>query len=82
MSLDKVTSGEGTAQGQLAGKDSSTDDAGQTAGIVSRVCGVRASDTKDIKHGALGLEDGTTTKGSDLKRGHRDGDLKSSAKAV
>lgn len=82
VSPDEMARGQGTAERKLACENGCADDAGKTAGVVSRVGGVRASDTKDVEHGALRLEDGTTTKSSDLERGHRDGDLKSSIEAV
>lgn len=82
VSSDEMTGGQGTAERKLAGEDGCTDDAGETAGVVTGVGGVRASDTKDVKHGALGLEDGTTAESSDLERGHRDRDLESSIEAI
>jgi hypothetical protein len=82
VSPDKVTSSQSTAEREFSGKDRGTNNASQTAGVVTRVRGVRASDTKKVKHSALRLKDSTTTEGSDLKRGHRDRDLESSSQAA
>jgi len=82
VSSDKVTGGQSTAKRKLSSKNSGTDNASKTAGVVTLVSGVRAANTKHVKHGALRLEDCTTTKGSDLKRGHRDGDLESTFEAA
>lgn len=79
---NQVTGSQSTAERKFSSKDRGTDDAGQTAGVVTRVGGVRATDTKEIKHSALGLKDSTATEGSNLKRRHGNRDLESSAKAA
>jgi hypothetical protein len=82
VSPDKVTSGQSTAQRKLTSQDGGTNNTGQTTGVVSGVSRVRSPDAKKVKHGALGLENSTTTKSSDLKRGHRNRNLESSVEAV
>ncbi|KAI6760602.1 hypothetical protein HG530_009462 [Fusarium avenaceum] len=77
-----MTSGQSTAQRKLTSQDGGTNNTGQAAGVVSGVGRVRSPDAKKVKHGALGLEDSTTTKSSDLKRGHRNGNLERSSEAV
>jgi hypothetical protein len=62
-----MTRGQGTAERKLASEDGCTDDAGETAGIVTRVGGMRASDAEDVEHSALGLKDSATAKSSDFK---------------
>jgi hypothetical protein len=82
VSPDKVSGGQSTAQRKLTSQDGGTNNTGQAAGVVSGVSRVRSPDAKKVKHGALGFEDSTTTKGSDLKRGHRNGNLERSSEAV
>lgn len=78
---DEVAGGEGTAEGEFAGEDGGADDAGETAGVLAGVGGVGASDAEHIEHGALRLEDGAASEGTDFETGHRDGDLESTVEA-
>lgn len=75
MSPDEMSGGESSAQAELTSENRGSDDARQLASILTRGGGVRATDTKEIQHGALSLQDGTTTDGTDLDTGHGNCDL-------
>lgn len=79
VSLDQVAGSKGTAEGQFTSQDCRGNDAGKAAGVVARVGGVRSSDTEQLQHGALGVQDGATTESADFQRGHGDGDLERAA---
>lgn len=72
---DKVTSSESSTETELTSEYRSRDNTGQLAGILTRGGGVSATDTKQIQHRALGLEDGTTTNGTNFNGRHRHGNL-------
>ena len=82
MGLDQVAGGKGTAERQLAGQDTSSDNAGKTPGVLTRVGRMRTADAEHVEHGRLGLEDGATAKGTDFNGRHRDGDLEVSTEAI
>lgn len=71
----QVTSGQGRAQREFTSEGSRTDDTGETTGVVTGVSGVRATDTKEVEHSRLRLEDGAAAEGADFKRRHGDADL-------
>lgn len=81
VGLDEVAGGEGTAEREFTGEDGGADDAGEPASVLAGVGGVRTSDAEHIEHGALRLEDGAASQGTDFKTGHGDGDLKSTIEA-
>lgn len=81
VSPDQVASRQGTAKRQLTGQDTSSDNTGEAAGVLARARGVGATDTKHVKHGALGLKDSAAAEGTDFERGHGDRDLEGSAEA-
>jgi hypothetical protein len=76
VGFDKVTSGKSSTETELTSQDGSRDYTGQLAGVLTGGGRVSATNTKQIQHRALGLENGTTADSSDLYGGHRHGDLK------
>ena len=75
MRLDEMACRQGTTEGKLSSENGGTDDAGETAGVVAGVGGVRALDAEHVKHGTLGFEDGAAAEGTDFEGWHRYGDL-------
>lgn len=73
--LDQMPGREGAAQTELAGQYGSGNDTREALRILAWVRGVGAAHAEEVEHGALGLEDGTTTDGTDFDRRHGDGDL-------
>ena len=70
--FDEVTGSQRTAQRQFTGQDTSSDNAGQTTGVVTRIGGMSAAHSEEVEHGCLWLEDSTTTDGADFDTWHRD----------
>lgn len=66
VSLDQVAGSEGTAKRQFTRQDSRSNDAGKTAGVVSRVGGVRSSNTEQLQHRALRVQNGASTESADF----------------
>ena len=79
MAFDKMTGSESSTEGEFTGKNTSSDDAGEFAGVVTWVCWVRAADAKHIEHGGLGLENGSATNSTNFNGRHGDGDLEVAA---
>ena len=75
MRLDKMTSAKSAVERQLSSENTGTDDAGKLACVITRGLLVRAAYAKEVKHGGLGLKDGTAANSADLDGGHGDGDL-------
>jgi hypothetical protein len=78
--LDKVTSSKGCTERQFTGEDTSSNNTCKLASVVARVSRVGATDTEQIEHGRLRLEDCTTTNGTDFDTRHGDRDLKVTTK--
>lgn len=76
VSPDKMTSGQCGTQTQFSGQDGGTDDARKLTSVISRVGGVGATNTEEIQHGGLSLQDRTAADGADFNRRHGHGDLK------
>ena len=75
MCLDQMSSSECAAEAEFSGENTRCNDPSQLAGVVSRIGWVRALDTKEIEHGALGLKDRTATKGPYFYARHGHADL-------
>ena len=79
--LDEMASSKRTAQTELTGENSSSDDTSKLACVVTGAGRVGSPDAEQIKHGALGLKDSATAEGTDFEGGHGDRDLEGSAEA-
>lgn len=75
VSPDKVTGSKGTAEAELASQNTSGDDSSQLPSIIARICGVSPSNTKEIEHSALRLEDCPPSNCADFDARHRNADL-------
>ena len=81
VSTDKMAGSEGAAQRKLTSENGGRDDTSKTACVVARAGWVGATDAEQVKHGPLGLQDGSAAKRADLQRGHGDRDLKRASEA-
>lgn len=79
---DEMSGGKSAAQTELAGKDTGANDPGELAGVVTRVCWVRAPDAKHVEHRSLRLENSTTTDGTNFYTRHGNTDLEIAVVAV
>jgi hypothetical protein len=55
VGLDQVAGGKSSTQTELTSEDGSSDDTGQLAGVLTRGGRVRAANTEQVQHRALGL---------------------------
>ena len=75
VSADKVAGCQGGAETELTGKDGGGHDACETAGVVSWVGWVCTTDSEQVEHGSLSLEDGAAADGTDFYGWHGDADV-------
>jgi hypothetical protein len=80
MSLDQMASSKGCTKRQLTSKDTSSNDTCELTSIVTGVCRVCTTDAEQVEHGGLGLENCTTTNGTNFDTRHRDRDLEVTTK--
>lgn len=73
--LDKMASGKGTAKTDFTGKDASSHNPSEFPGIIAGIRWVGPSDAKEVKHRALGFQDGPASNRADFNRRHGDTDL-------
>lgn len=73
--LDKMPGSESTAERELTGQNSGSDNASQPPGVLSWAGGMRATDAEKVKHRTLGVEDGAAAKSADFDGRHGDGYL-------
>lgn len=72
---DKVAGGKGCAETEFTGEDGGGHDTGEASGVVTGAGWVSATDTEEVKHGSLSLEDGAAADSADFYRRHRDADV-------
>jgi hypothetical protein len=80
MGVDEMTGSQSTAQRQFPGENTSSNDASKFASIITRICWMRTSDAKQIKHGTLWLKNCTTSQGTHFDRWHGNTNLEVSTK--
>lgn len=67
---DKVTGSKSTAEAEFTGQNTSGDYSSQLASIVAGVRGMSPSNTKEIEHSALRLEDSPPSNCADFDTWH------------
>jgi hypothetical protein len=82
VGLDQMASSESCTKRQLTGEDTSSDNTCKLASVVTGVCRVGTTNTEQVEHGGLGLENCTTTNGTNFNTRHRDRDLKVTTKTI
>lgn len=70
-----MTSGECGTQAELTGENGGGNYTRKLAGVLTRGGRVRSTDSQEIQHGTLALENGTSANGADFDRGHGHSDL-------
>ena len=73
--LHQMSRGQRRTQREFASKYTCSYNSRKLSSIVARVGGMRATDTEQIEHCCLRLEDGATTNSTDLDARHGHGDL-------
>ena len=74
--LDEVSSCQGAAKAEFASQDTCSHDTSETTSIVTRIGGMGAFDSEQVKHGALRFEDGTAADCANFDGRHRNTNLK------
>jgi hypothetical protein len=82
VGLDQMTSSESCTKRELTGKNTSSNNTCELASIVTGVCRMGTTDAKQVEHGGLGLENCTTTNGTNFDTRHRDRDLEVTTKTI
>lgn len=80
--LDEMARSKRTAQTELTGENSSSDDTSKLACVVTGAGRVGSPDAEQIKHGALGLQDSTTANRTNLNRRHRNRNVEVTVHAI
>jgi hypothetical protein len=66
MGLDKVARTQGTVQTKFTSEDTRSDYARKLARIIAWRRGMSATNTEEVEHGGLGLEDSAATDCADF----------------
>lgn len=78
--FNKMSSCESSAQTELTGQDTSSNNASQLTCVFTGIGWMGSPDTEHLEHGRLSLEYSTASNSADFNRRHGHGDMKVSIK--